>query len=88
MRTAELLQYVPRNLCRGVLLPTVERAEDDAMFLTHAEVGLLIDGMHAPLPPTLLDIPGAGQPGRPAPEETGRPVTGGKTRCSCPCAGT
>lgn len=46
MKTAELLEYVSRNPCRGVPLPTVERAEDDAMFLTHAEFGLLIDGMH------------------------------------------
>ncbi|WP_258061968.1 site-specific integrase [Arthrobacter sp. ZGTC412] len=45
MKTAELLEYVSCNPCRGVPLPTVERAENDAMFLTHAEFGLLIDGM-------------------------------------------
>lgn len=48
MKTAELLEYVSRNPCRGVPLPTVERAEDDVMFLTHAEFGLLIEGIHEP----------------------------------------
>ncbi len=48
MKTAELLNYVPRNPCRGVPLPTVERAGDEAMFLTHTEFGLLIEGMHEP----------------------------------------
>ncbi|MCQ6271004.1 site-specific integrase [Pseudarthrobacter sp. R1] len=46
MKTAELLEYVSRNPCRGVPLPTVERAEDDAMFLTHAEFSLLMQGMN------------------------------------------
>ncbi|MGC0239489.1 tyrosine-type recombinase/integrase [Arthrobacter sp. SD76] len=45
MKTAELLGYISRNPCRGVALPTVERAEDDALFLTHAEFSLLIVGM-------------------------------------------
>jgi integrase len=45
MNTAELLGYISRNPCRGVPLPTVQRAEDDAMFLTHEEFGLLIDGI-------------------------------------------
>jgi integrase len=48
MKTAELLGYVSRNPCHGVPLPTVERAEDDALFLTHAELSLLTRGMHAP----------------------------------------
>lgn len=46
MKTAELLGYVSRNPCRGVPLPQIERAEDDALFLSHAEFSLLIEGMH------------------------------------------
>lgn len=46
MKTAELLGYIPRSPCRGVPLPTVERAEDDALFLTHTEFSLLVEGMH------------------------------------------
>lgn len=45
-KTAELLGYISRNPCRGVPLPPVERAEDDALFLTHAEFSLLTEGMH------------------------------------------
>ncbi|MGG5174844.1 tyrosine-type recombinase/integrase [Pseudarthrobacter sp. J1763] len=45
MKTAELLGYISRNPCRGVPLPTVERADDDALFLTHAEFSLLTEGM-------------------------------------------
>ncbi|MGK3957582.1 tyrosine-type recombinase/integrase [Arthrobacter sp. R4] len=47
MKTAELLGYISRSPCRGVPLPTVERAEDDALFLTHAEFSLLSEGLHA-----------------------------------------
>jgi integrase len=43
MTTAELLGYVSRNPCRGLSLPTIGRAEDGAMFLTHAEFSLLIE---------------------------------------------
>lgn len=45
MNTAELLQYITRNPCRGIQLPTLERAEDDAKFLTPAEFRLVLDGM-------------------------------------------
>lgn len=48
MKTAELLGYVSRNPCRGVPLPQIERAEDEALFLTHAEFSLLVEGMHEP----------------------------------------
>jgi integrase len=48
MKTAELLQYISRNPCHGIPLPTVERAEDHTMFLTHAEFNLLVDGIRAP----------------------------------------
>lgn len=45
MKTAELLGYISRNPCRGVPLPTVESAEDDSLFLTHAEFRLLTEGL-------------------------------------------
>ncbi|MDR6989123.1 integrase [Paenarthrobacter nitroguajacolicus] len=45
MKTAERLQYIPRNPCRGIQLPTLERAEDEANFLTPAEFRLVLDGM-------------------------------------------
>lgn len=45
MNTAEMLGYIARNPCRGVQLPSVEKAEDEMMFLTHAEFGLIMDGM-------------------------------------------
>ncbi|BCW44727.1 hypothetical protein StoSoilB5_19110 [Arthrobacter sp. StoSoilB5] len=45
MNTAEMLGYITRNPCRGVQLPSVEKAEDEMMFLTHAEFGLIMDGM-------------------------------------------
>lgn len=48
MKTAELLNYVPRNPCRGVPLPTVEKAGDEAMFLTHAEFSMVVNGVHEP----------------------------------------
>ncbi|MFJ4228402.1 tyrosine-type recombinase/integrase [Paenarthrobacter nicotinovorans] len=45
MNTAEMLGYINRNPCRGVQLPSVEKAEDEMMFLTHAEFGLIMEGM-------------------------------------------
>lgn len=45
MNTAELLGYTSRNPCRGVPLPTLERVDDGARFLTPAEFFLLLDGM-------------------------------------------
>jgi integrase len=45
MNTAEMLGYIARNPCRGVQLPSVEKAEDEMMFLTHAEFGQGMEGM-------------------------------------------
>jgi integrase len=45
MNTAEMLGYISRNPCRGVQLPPIEKAEDEAMFLTHAEFSLILEGM-------------------------------------------
>ncbi|MFC0455436.1 tyrosine-type recombinase/integrase [Arthrobacter liuii] len=45
MNTAEMLGYITRNPCRGVQLPNIEKAEDEAMFLTHAEYRLIMEGM-------------------------------------------
>ncbi|MFB9715547.1 tyrosine-type recombinase/integrase [Arthrobacter methylotrophus] len=45
MNTAEMLQYIPRNPCRGVQLPGLDLAEDEAMFLTHSEFSLIVEGM-------------------------------------------
>ncbi len=45
MNTAEMLGYITRNPCRGVQLPSVEKAEDEMMFLTHAEFGLIMESM-------------------------------------------
>ncbi|MFK0002659.1 tyrosine-type recombinase/integrase [Paenarthrobacter sp. NPDC090522] len=45
MNTAEMLGYITRNPCRGVQLPSVEKAEDEMMFLTHAEFGLVMENM-------------------------------------------
>lgn len=45
MNTAEMLGYISRNPCRGVQLPNIEKAEDEAMFLTHAEYRLIMEGM-------------------------------------------
>lgn len=45
MNTAEMLGYITRNPCRGVQLPGIEKAEDEAMFLTHAEFSLIMEGM-------------------------------------------
>lgn len=45
MNTAELLRYIDHNPCRGVPLPTLERAEDEARFLTPEEFSLLLNGL-------------------------------------------
>jgi integrase len=45
MNTAEMLQYIPRNPCRGVQLPTIDKAEDEAMFLTHSEFNMILEVM-------------------------------------------
>ncbi|WP_240684947.1 tyrosine-type recombinase/integrase [Arthrobacter nitrophenolicus] len=45
MNTAEMLGYIPRNPCRGVQLPGIEKGEDEAMFLAHAEFNLIMEGM-------------------------------------------
>ncbi|UKA68342.1 site-specific integrase [Arthrobacter sp. FW306-05-C] len=45
MNTAEMLGYITRNPCRGVQLPGIEKAEDEAMFLTHGEFSLIMEGM-------------------------------------------
>lgn len=45
MNTAEMLQYIQRNPCRGVQLPNVDKAEDEAMFLTHAEFNMILEAM-------------------------------------------
>jgi hypothetical protein len=41
----EMLGYITRNPCRGVQLPGIEKAEDKAMFLTHSEFSLIMEGM-------------------------------------------
>ncbi|GGI83996.1 hypothetical protein GCM10007175_21540 [Pseudarthrobacter scleromae] len=45
MNTAEILGYIPWNPCRGVQLPRIEKGEDEAIFLTHAEFSLIVEGM-------------------------------------------
>jgi hypothetical protein len=45
LNMAEMLGYIPRNPCRGVQLPGIEKAEDEAMFLTRAEFSLIMEGM-------------------------------------------
>ncbi|MFJ6376588.1 hypothetical protein ACIQH9_12825 [Pseudarthrobacter oxydans] len=45
MNTAKMLGYIPWNPCRGVQLPRIEKAEDEAIFLTHAEFSLIVEGM-------------------------------------------
>lgn len=45
MNTAEMLRYIPRNPCRGVQLPSIDKAEDEAMFLTHAEYNMILEVM-------------------------------------------
>ncbi|MCA4131884.1 site-specific integrase [Arthrobacter sp. M4] len=45
MNTAQMLGYIPRNPCRGVQLPTLEKPEDEARFLTHAEFSMVMEGM-------------------------------------------
>ncbi|MET3934995.1 tyrosine-type recombinase/integrase [Arthrobacter sp. OAP107] len=45
METAVMLRYRKDNPCRGVQLPSGEKAEDEARFLTHAEFGLILEGM-------------------------------------------
>ncbi|PVE19315.1 site-specific integrase [Arthrobacter sp. Bz4] len=45
METAIMLGYRTDNPCRGVQLPTGEKAEDEARFLTHSEFGLILECM-------------------------------------------
>jgi len=45
METAIRLGYRTDNPCRGVQLPSGEKAEDEARFLTHAEFGLILECM-------------------------------------------
>lgn len=45
MNTAEMLHYIPRNPCRGVQLPSIDKAEDEAMFLTHTEFNMILEVM-------------------------------------------
>ncbi|MBG0740679.1 site-specific integrase [Paeniglutamicibacter antarcticus] len=45
METAIALKYRSDNPCRRVQLPTGEKPEDEARFLTHREFGLIMDGM-------------------------------------------
>ncbi|WP_251043721.1 site-specific integrase [Arthrobacter sp. ISL-48] len=45
METAVMLRYRKDNPCRGVQLPSGEKAEDEARFLTHAEFGLILECM-------------------------------------------
>lgn len=45
MNTAKMLGYIPWNPCRGVQLPRIEKAEDEAILLTHAEFSLIVEGM-------------------------------------------
>ncbi|NHW48703.1 site-specific integrase [Paenarthrobacter sp. MSM-2-10-13] len=45
LQTAEKLQYIPRNPCRGVRLPPLERSDDTKKFLTHAEYQLVLSSM-------------------------------------------
>jgi integrase len=45
MNTAELLGYITRNPCRGVQLPRIDKAEDEAMFLIHTEFNMILELM-------------------------------------------
>ncbi|WP_251040069.1 tyrosine-type recombinase/integrase [Arthrobacter sp. ISL-72] len=45
METAVMLRYRKDNPCRHVQLPSDEKVEDEARFLTHAEFGLILEGM-------------------------------------------
>ena len=45
METAVKLRYRKDNPCRGVQLPSGEKAEDEARFLTHAEFGMILESM-------------------------------------------
>ena len=45
MNTVEQLKYIPRNPCRGVQLPNLQKPEDEVMFLTHAEFSMVMEGM-------------------------------------------
>jgi integrase len=45
MEMAVRSKYRPDNPCRGVQLPSADRAEDDARFLTHAEFGQVLNHM-------------------------------------------
>ncbi len=40
-----MLRYRKDNPCRHVQLPSGEKAEDETRFLTHAEFGLILEGM-------------------------------------------
>ncbi|MFK0003564.1 hypothetical protein [Paenarthrobacter sp. NPDC090522] len=48
MTTAVRLGYIDRNPCQRIPLPAVERIDDAALFLTHAEYKLLLDNMDQP----------------------------------------
>lgn len=45
MTTAMRLGYIDRNPCQGIPLPAVERVDDQALFLIHAEYKLLLDNV-------------------------------------------
>ncbi|MFE5835810.1 tyrosine-type recombinase/integrase [Arthrobacter sp. NPDC056493] len=45
METAVMLRYRKDNPCQRVQLPSSEKAEDEARFLTHAEFGLILECM-------------------------------------------
>jgi hypothetical protein len=47
MKTAVRLQYRPDNPCIGVGLPSGDKAEDEAQFLSHAEFGMIMNAMGA-----------------------------------------
>ncbi|WP_240629690.1 hypothetical protein [Specibacter cremeus] len=48
METAITLKYRPDNPCRRVQVPSGEKPEDEARFLTQSEFGLLRDSMADP----------------------------------------
>ncbi|WP_246295569.1 tyrosine-type recombinase/integrase [Arthrobacter wenxiniae] len=45
MKTAVRLQYRPDNPCIGVELPSDDKAEDEAQFLSHAEFAMIMNAM-------------------------------------------
>jgi hypothetical protein len=67
MKTAEMLQYISRNPCRGIQLPPIEHADDNIMFLTHAEYNLVLSGMDEHYKPfiSFLVMTGTGSVRRP-----------------------